>query len=203
MRIVQARLPTEERQAEIVSTALMLAREVSPALITTSDIAAALGLTQGAVFKHFPTKDAIWLAAMSWVREQLLSALQAAAGKAGSPSEALGAMFKAHIGFVASHPGVPRLIFHELQRPSDSPIKQEVRSLLKSYRKLLREQLDAAVHRGEVSSKIDLEAAATLFVGLVQGLVMQSMASGSAAAVKAQAEAVFAIYRRGIRSEVV
>ena len=199
---MQSRLPTEERQAEIVAAALLLAREVSPALITTSDIATAVGVTQGAVFKHFATKDAIWLAAMGWVREQLLSVLETAAGKAGSPIEALGAMFKAHIGFVVTHPGVPRLIFHELQRPADSPIKQEVRNLLKSYRKLLRSRLDAAVDRGEVSAKVDLEAAATLFVGVVQGLVMQSMATGNAAAVKAQADAVFAIYRRGV-SEVL
>lgn len=199
---MQSRLPTEERQAEIVAAALLLAREVSPALITTSDIATAVGVTQGAVFKHFATKDAIWLAAMGWVREQLLSVLETAAGKAGSPIEALGAMFKAHIGFVVTHPGVPRLIFHELQRPADSPIKQEVRSLLKSYRKLLRNRLDAAVDRGEVSAKVDLEAAATLFVGVVQGLVMQSMATGDAAAVKAQADPIFAIYRRGI-SEVL
>ena len=65
------RLPTEERQAAIVTAALELARETSPALITTSDIAAGVGVTQGALFKHFPTKDAIWLAAMGWVRRQL------------------------------------------------------------------------------------------------------------------------------------
>ena len=45
---------------------------------------------------------------------------------------------------------------------------------------------------------MDLEAAATLFVGVVQGLVMQSMLTGNAAAIKSQADAVFAIYRRGI-----
>ncbi|MFM9916985.1 MAG: TetR/AcrR family transcriptional regulator, partial [Rhizobacter sp.] len=72
---MQTRLPTEERQAEIVSAALRLARDASPALITTTDIAAAIGVTQGAVFKHFPTKDAIWLAAMRWVRETLLKGL--------------------------------------------------------------------------------------------------------------------------------
>ena len=198
---MQSRLPTEERQAEIVAAALALAREVSPPLITTSDLAAAVGVTQGAVFKHFPTKDAIWLAAMQWVSARLLSALEAAAGRADSPLEALAAMFKAHVAFVVTHPGVPRLIFHELQRPADSPIKQEVRHLLKSYRRLLRQRLDAGVARREVCAKVDLEAAATLFVGVVQGLVMQSMATGNAAGLKSQADAVFAIYRRGI-SEV-
>lgn len=192
------RLPTEERQTEIIATALHLAREISPGLITTTDLAAAIGVTQGALFKHFATKDDIWLAAMAWVREQLSSTLEAAADAPDSPLEALGAVFKAHIGFVLSHPGVPRLIFHELQRPADSPIKQELRKLLKGYRQLLRRLLDAALARGEVSREIDLDAAATAFVGVVQGLVMQSMVAGNAAAMKTQADAVFAIYRRGI-----
>jgi TetR/AcrR family transcriptional regulator len=192
------RLPTEERQAEIVAAALHLAREISPALITTSDIAAAVGVTQGAVFKHFPTKDAIWLAAMTGVREQLLAGLDAAAQAAPSPLDALGAVFKAHVGFVVAQPGVPRLIFHELQRLSDSPVKQEVRALLQSYRKLLLGLLDAAVAQRQVPAGLDKEAAATLFVGIVQGLVMQSMLSGRPGAMKAEAERVFALYLRGI-----
>lgn len=199
MSTAPSRLPTEERQAEIVTAALELARQTSPALITTSDIAAGVGVTQGALFKHFPTKDAIWLAAMGWVRQQLLRRLEESANKAASPMDALAGMFKAHVGFVASHPGVPRFIFHELQRSADSPVKQEVRKLLQAYRRLLRQQLDAAVKAGQVSPHVDLEAAATLFVGVVQGLVMQSMLSGNPAAIKSQADVVFAIYRRGIQ----
>lgn len=201
MNITPARLPTGERQAEIVTAALALAKETSPALITTSDIAAGVGVSQGALFKHFPTKDAIWLAAMGWVRGQLLVRLEKAADQAASPMDALAAMFKAHVGFVASHPGVPRFIFHELQRSADSPVKQEVRKLLHAYRRLLRQQLDAAVKAGQVSPKVDLEAAATLFVGVVQGLVMQSMLSSDGAAIKDQADAVFAVYRRGIEDK--
>ena len=195
---MQNRLPTEERQAEIVAAALRLARELSPALITTSDIAAAVGVTQGAVFKHFPTKDAIWLAAMAGVRERLLLALEQAAQAAPSPLDALAAVFRAHVAFVVAQPGVPRLIFHELQRPSDSPVKQEVRALLQSYRKLLLDLLEAAVQQGQVPVGLDKAAAATLFVGIVQALVMQSMLSGKPAAIKAEAERVFALYLRGI-----
>ena len=195
---MQNRLPTEERQAEIVAAALRLARELSPALITTSDIAAAVGVTQGAVFKHFPTKDAIWLAAMAGVRERLLLALEQAAQSAPSPLDALAAVFRAHVAFVVAQPGVPRLIFHELQRPSDSPVKQEVRALLQSYRKLLLDLLEAAVQQGQAPATLDKSAAATLFVGIVQGLVMQSMLSGKPAAMKAEAERVFALYLRGI-----
>lgn len=195
---MQTRLPTEERQAEIVAAALRLARDASPALITTSDIAAAVGVTQGAVFKHFPTKDAIWLAAMGWVRAQLMAALTQAAQAEATPLARLGAVFKAHIAFVASHPGVPRLIFHELQQPTDSAVKREVRTVMQAYRRLLVSLLGAAVERGQVPAGLDRQAAATLFIGIVQGLVMQSMLSGKPVPLKAQAERIFAIFLRGI-----
>lgn len=192
------RLPTEARQAEIVSAALLLAREASPPLITTAEIAEAVGVSQGAVFKHFASKDAIWLAAMGWVHAQLLEALDAAAAGAPRAIDALRAMFDAHIGFVVAHPGVPRVIFHELQNPVDSPVKREVRALLQQYRQRLLQRLEAAARQGEVASGIDLDAAATLFVGMLQGLVMQAMAAGRISAMTAQAGPVFTLYRRAL-----
>ena len=195
---MQVRLSTEERQVEIVEASLRLARETSPALITTADIAAAIGVTQGAVFKHFPTKDAIWLAAMRWVRETLLQKLQAAADEAATPLDALAAMFRAHVEFVIAHPGVPRFIFHELQQPADSAAKLEVRGVLQDYRKLLVGHLTESIEQQLVSPDLDPEAAATGFIGLIQGLVMQSMLTGRPAAMRQQAKAIFALYRRGL-----
>lgn len=196
---MRTRRPTEERQAAIVAAALQLARDGSPALITTGEIASAIGVTQGALFKHFPTKDAIWLGALGWVRETLLRRLQDAADGAASPLDGLSAMFHAHVEFVIAQPGVPRLIFHELQQPADSPAKHEVRAVLQGYRRLLLDRLGQAVQQGQADADLDLEAAATGFVGLVQGLVMQSMLSGRTGAMRQQAGRVFAVYLHGIR----
>lgn len=195
---MQTRLPTEERQAEIVAAALRLAREASPALITTTDIAGAIGVTQGAVFKHFPTKDAIWVGAARWVREALMQTVNTAAANAASPLDALSAMFRAHVNFVIAHPGVPRLIFHELQQPADTATKTEVRVLLQGYRQLLMDILARAESEGQVIADLDREAAATTFVGLIQGLVMQAMLAGRPAAMQGQAERVFTLFRRSL-----
>jgi TetR/AcrR family transcriptional regulator len=186
------RLSTETRQAEIVATALRLAEVGSPAMITTTDLANAMGLSQGALFKHFPSKDAIWLAVMTWVAEHLLLSLHDAAKSASTPVESLRCVFDAHVAFVVAYPGVPRVIFHELQQMGDSPLKQQVRSLLMG-------RLEESVQRGEAASDLDTSAAATQFVGIVQGLVMQSMLSGQISSMPVQASRVFALYLRGIR----
>ena len=159
---MQIRLPTEERQAEIVAAALRLARDSSPVTITTGDIAAAIGITQGAVFKHFPTKDAIWLAAMSWVREQLLHRLDEAVRTQVSAVAALDAVFRAHVAFLIAHPGVPRIIFHELQQPNDSAVKQEVRALLQPYRQLLLGLFAAGRAAGWIAHALEQRAEGSL-----------------------------------------
>ncbi len=196
---VSTRLSTEERQAEIVAAALRLARDTSPAQVTTGDIATAIGVSQGAVFKHFASKEAIWLAAMRWVHDTLVSRLQASAAQASTPLQGLEAVFHAHIDFVIAHPGVPRFIFHELQQPADSPAKQEVRGVLQAYRRLLLGLLAAARAQGEVDPALDLEAAATGFIGMVQGLVMQSMLAGRPAAMRQPAGPVLVLYLRALK----
>jgi TetR/AcrR family transcriptional regulator len=196
----RVRLPTETRQAEIIVAVLGLAAERSPALITTSDIARAVSLTQGAVFRHFPSKDAIWLAVMEWVERNLMSSLETAAQEAADPLAALQAVFTAHVGFVVRHPGVPRVIFNELQLPDDTPLKNSVRGILERYRQLLMRLLGAAESRGMIAPGIDKAAAGMLFIGTVQGLVMQSMLAGGSGRMPVDPEQVFALYRNAIRS---
>ena len=200
MQPLATRLPTEARQAEIVAVALRLAQDRSPASITTNDLAQAMGLSQGALFKHFSTKDAIWLAVMVWVTDHLLRALNDAAERSRSPLDALRCVFDAHVDFVVTHPGVPRVIFHELQQSQDSAVKQQVRGLMQGYRQLLLGLLGDAVRSGEADAVLDIAAAATLLIGIVQGLVMQSMLSDQIASMREHAPPVFDLYLRSIRS---
>ena len=64
-------LPAEERRAATVEAVVELAAEQNPSDITTTAIAQRMGLTQGALFRHFPTKDASLESVMDWVAERL------------------------------------------------------------------------------------------------------------------------------------
>ncbi|MDY0035117.1 MAG: TetR/AcrR family transcriptional regulator [Zoogloea oleivorans] len=195
----QSRLPTEARRAEIVAAVLHLAATQSPAHITTGDIAGELGFTQGAVFRHFPSKDAIWLAVLEWVDAELIAALERAAQEGRTPLDGLERVFMAHIRFVMAWPGVPRILFHDLQRPDDTPLKQRVRQLLGRYRQILARLFDAAARQGQVGGGLDTHAAATLFIGTIQGLVMQSMLAASPSGVEDEARRVLVLYLRAIQ----
>lgn len=191
-------LPADERRAVTVEAVLELAGTQNPSEITTAAIAKHMKLTQGALFRHFPNKEAIWLAVMEWVAEGLLARIDRSAEGIESPTEALQAMFMSHVEFVAEHPGVPRMIFGELQRAEQTPAKRMVQTLIQRYAQRLAAWIEKGKAAGELSASLDAQAAATLFIGTVQGLVMQSLLAGDVKRIRRDAPGVFAIYRRGI-----
>jgi AcrR family transcriptional regulator len=193
-------LRAEERRAATVQAVVDLAAEQNPAEITTTAIADRMGLTQGALFRHFPTKDAILEATLSWVSERLLARVDKAAEGAAAPAAALEAMFMAHIDFVARHPGVPRMLFGELQRPGETLPKRMVQTLIRQYEQRLRRLMEVGKAQGELSAGLNVDAAAVLFIGTIQGLVMQSLLAGKVSRIRHDAPAVYAIYRRGIET---
>ena len=198
MTLAKTRLPAEARQLEIIRAVLALAAHGSPDAITTQAIAHHMGLTQGAVFRHFPTREAIWLAVVDWVEQNLGDALAAAVAEARDPVEGLGRLFEAHVAFIAAHPSAPRLIFNELQKPAAHPVKQRVRGLLDRYRRRVAELLARAKAQALVDPALDEAAAATLFVGTVQGLVVQTLLAGDPQNLQPAARRLWPLYLRGI-----
>ena len=193
-------LPAAERRRATVEAVVALAAQRNPSDITTAAIAQHMGLTQGALFRHFPSKDAILEAVIGWVAEQLLQRVDEAARKAPTPLAALQAVFMAHIDFVATHPGVPRMVFGELQKADDTLVRRQVRALVQRYGQRVGRLLRNAQAVGELAPGLDLDAAATVFIGTIQGLVMQSLTAPGAAFLRRAAPGAFAIYRRGIGS---
>ncbi len=196
---IATRLSSEARQTQIIETVIALAAKHSPAQITTQEIADVIGVTQGALFRHFPNKESIWLAAIEWVENELLNTLEAAAEQAASPLDGLRQVFFSHVDFVIARPGVPRLIFNELQQPADSAIKAAVRKLLQRYRQLVSGLIVAAAESQEISRNVNISAAATLFLGSIQGLVMQSMLADDVQAVHQTAEQIFPLVLRSLK----
>ncbi|MCC6916850.1 TetR/AcrR family transcriptional regulator [Nitrosomonas sp.] len=192
-------LSADERREVTVEAVVELASSQNPSEITTAAIARHMNLTQGALFRHFPNKEAIWEAVMKWVVEHLLQRIDHSVQGITSPLAAMEAMFMSHIEFVADYPGVPRMMFGELQRAEATPAKQLVQLLIRRYGERLQRLIENGKACGELSPFLDSEAATMLFIGTIQGLVMQSMLAGEVAHIRRDAPGVFAIYCRGIR----
>lgn len=188
------RFSTEERQDEIVKAAVDLAGTQGVDNVTTQGIAAAIGVTQGAIFRHFPSKKSIWIAVVHWVRGRLMSVVDTAASQAADPIDAIERIFYAHIGFAERNPAVPRLLL------TTSPaLKELLQEMLAAYEAKLVRLLAEAKAKGLVDADLDEHSAAVLFLGIIQGLVTRVLILGPRKSLVAEAKRAFPIFLAGIR----
>ncbi len=188
----------EQRRLETVETLIDLAAEQNPSSISTQALADKMGLTQGAIFRHFPTKESIFSGVMGWVADRLMKHIHKAIDTDAVAIDQLESMFLAHISFVSQHPGIPRILFGELQHDKDSVPKQMVKKLIVQYADLLRNIMQAGQEKGQLNPDLDIEAATLLFIGSIQGLVMQSMLATDRQNMLATAQSVFNVYRQSL-----
>lgn len=89
---MSGRQSAEDRKVQIVAEVLRIADEIGPDRLSTTDVARAIGISQPAIFRHFPTKGALWLAVAEDIGARLQRDWTAAEAAADGPS----ARLKAH-----------------------------------------------------------------------------------------------------------
>jgi AcrR family transcriptional regulator len=196
------RLGADERREEIIRVTLALAAKQGVDDVTTQDMARVMGVTQGAVFRHFPSKDAIWLAVMQWVREQLMAVLGRAAAKGRDPLDALERMFFAHIDFIAGQPAIPRVLMSEHLHGRSPALRQLVTEIMLAYEAKIAGLLEAAQQQGLARAELDPHAAATLYIGMIQGLVLQTSILRDQRTLAEQAARTFPLFLQAIRPSI-
>ena len=111
-------------------------------------------------------------------------------------------MFHAHVGLVATHPGVPRALYHVLQTVDDSPMRAAVRAMVGDNRRRLLRLFEQAKAAGELPRDLDAALATVLFIGAMQGLVIQAALAGANAALARSAPPMFVLLLNGFRGGV-
>src|SRR5512133_4391892 len=91
------RRPAEDRRREIADAALRVIAEQGLGRFTALAIAREVGVSDAALFRHFPSKEAIVLAAIARVEEHLLAHLPA---DEGDPIDRLGRFFEARVAAI-------------------------------------------------------------------------------------------------------
>lgn len=101
------------QQAQATKQALIdVARELFTSrgyfAVGVRDFAAAVGMTRGALYHHFPDKEALFVAVFDAVEQELLSRLEKAVGRDGDPWARFRRGIQAYLGAV-TQPDVQRI----------------------------------------------------------------------------------------------
>lgn len=161
-----ARHPTHERRPEIADAALRLIATRGIASLTMATLAAELGITAGALFRHFESREAI-LAATAARASELLDATFPPSD--APPIERIERFVRARAHMAGVHAGVPRLVLSEqfaLALPSEATAT--IRRSVERTRAFMVKALRDGQRSGEVRDDVPAEALAAIAIGAMQ-----------------------------------
>lgn len=167
------RKPAELRKAEIVATVLDLADGIGPDRVTTGAVASAIGVTQAALFRHFPTKAALWQAVAEHVAEGLAATWDNALSQNHGPLVRLRALIAAQFAQIAATPALPMLLFSRELNVTNAELRTTFRGRLMAFRSLLALEVEAGQKAGLLRDDVSANDVAVLLSSLVQGVAIR------------------------------
>ncbi len=173
-----AKKTAEERKAEILDATLRLADELGPDRLSTQAIAREVGLTQPGIFRHFPTKQAIWEAVGGTIATRMAEGWRTAIQGRDDPVERLRGLVISQLKLIQSTPAIPAILFSRELHAENDLLRKSVFYLLGRFHRALAEQVAQAQATVSLRGDIHPEDAAFLLVGLVQGLAVRWSLSG-------------------------
>ncbi|WP_234988907.1 TetR/AcrR family transcriptional regulator [Tropicibacter naphthalenivorans] len=150
---------------------LRLADEIGPDRLSTTDVARAVGLSQPAIFRHFPTKGALWLA----VAEHIANRLQGswAEAEAAGPKARLRALIGAQLSAISETPALPSILFSRELQVDNQALRDVFRRLLGAFQGRLVAAIRDMQAAGDLRSDVSAEDVAILLTALVQGVAIR------------------------------
>ncbi|WP_457649069.1 TetR/AcrR family transcriptional regulator [Profundibacter sp.] len=172
---MRIRKSAEDRKSEIEQTALDLAFKIGPTQVTTGMIAKKLGLTQPAIYRHYPKKDDIWAAIAAHLGEQIDQNITASQKGNPAPAEQLKKLVLGHLQLVKENPALPEFMVIRDKTDGHIVVQDSIQDAMTAFRVALVTNIRAAINAGDFRAGLDENDAATLIFGVVQSLVLRMM----------------------------
>ncbi|MCK6588493.1 MAG: TetR/AcrR family transcriptional regulator [Polyangiaceae bacterium] len=165
------RRSTEERQAEIADAALRILATRGIGALTVSALAKELGLTGGALYRHFASTDAI----LDAVAERAVGLLVASLPPPSlPPMEWLERFVHTRARAVAGHAGLSRFLFSDqLAMVLSEAALERLQGAVRTTGAAIAGALVAAQERGEVRRDLHGMDLVPIVMGTVQLLALQ------------------------------
>lgn len=160
------RLPATIRREQILDAAITAFARAGFRDVSTAGIAAALGVSEPTLFRHFPTKRALYLAAIDRSAETLIQRWREIAAEAPSPRVALVEIGRWYFGALQEDSRHLRLRFRSCSETGDAEVLARVQAHFRTVYDFVHGLYEHARARGEIAAATDTRAHTWLFVAI-------------------------------------
>ena len=167
------RKSADVRREEIIEASLALLARDGPRALTTGAIASAVGVSQAAVFRHFPTKGAILVACVGAIGDCIGPAVDAALAENASAEARLRDVVRAIFRVAKTIPAMPTTMFSREVHAEFPDLQEMIRERRRRFADALARVLEDGVREGTFAAGLDTGGGAWLVIGLIHALLLR------------------------------
>ncbi len=160
------RLDTKTRQILIKEAVLDIISTEGISKLSTKNIALKVGVTEGAIYRHFKSKKAILLSIINDVYKNLVIKQQDVASSNLEPEKKLFTFFCKQIQYLIKNKGITILLFTEAAHANDSELKKQLLKILKAQKQLLIQIVQEGIDKNIWDKNLNLNDFSTLYMGI-------------------------------------
>jgi len=157
---------TEIRQEQIKRAVLDIIFKDGLDQLSTRNLAQRVGITEGAIFRHFRSKRDIMLSIMQDVKSNLISELRRIALSAEKSDKRLFSFLCEHVKYLIENKGITILLFSEAAHMNDKELKNTLHEILSEQKSLIIKTIKDGVGEGLWNKKLDVNDIATIYMGI-------------------------------------
>lgn len=188
------------RQQQIVSCARRIITARGFENLTIAELAKEMGLTQGAIYRHFRSKKEIISLLIDDVG-RTLSEVLGTAGVPGDPERELGAVLAAHLSLAERRKGLSFIVISGTLGLKDKSLQRKMLRVIRGYCDKIQKIILRGQALGVFRKDLDAAAGSIAFFGLVQSMVTIWALSGFTYSFKkTDLRELAALYFRGVRA---
>lgn len=169
-----------ERQQQIIDASIELIAEKSIQALTIKNIAGKIKLTEGAIYRHFSSKNEILLGILQIFQQKAQKTLTESCNRISvKPAfDKIEDIFTHHVRYFSEHPAVTAVIFSESIFQNDTRLSKEVFKLLQMHEQALSCIIEKGQGRHEIRDDIDEKEIIRVILGAMRYTVTKWRLSG-------------------------
>ncbi len=172
------RKATEIRQEEIKQAVLDIIYTDGLKNLSTHNLAKRIGMSEGSIFRHFPTKQDIILSIIADVQNDFIGQLRIVSTSEEDPETRLRKFICTTIEYLTVNKGITMLVFSEASHNNDAALKIQLQQIFNSQKNLVSKIILDGIAAGTWDDKIPVENLAMLYMGIPVSLNIEMILSG-------------------------
>ena len=161
-----SRESTDVRQEQIKKAVLGIIADEGLSNVSTRNLAKRIGLTEGAIFRHFPTKRDIIKGIMDDVANDLVGTLRNIALSPVKSEEKLFKYLCQNVKYLKENRGITILLFSEATHLGDKELKEKLNQILAEQKQFITKIVKDGISEGIWDKSISAEDVAVIYMGI-------------------------------------